>query len=284
MKPHPLEWPTLLRHAQLAARGRTAEAEAVLRQALALEPNLPRVHLKLAGLRWPGPDYRHWLGWLHRELMPGLYLEIGVEKGESLALARPPTRSIGVDPGPAGDPLAACSAPTQLFAMPSVPFLRDPPRDCWLHGGGFDLAFVDGDHRFEAVLDDLVALAPWAAAGSLVVLHDTLPLTALTASPHRRSGFYTGDGWKLVPCLRALCPALELVTLPVAPTGLTLVAGLERGVDVLRQRRADILESYAALDAQRIVERPEAVVGPLGVTDPGWVRRWLADAGVRSRS
>lgn len=284
MKPHPLERPTLLRHAQLAARGRIDEAEAVLWRALAREPNLPRVHVKLARLRWPGPDYRHWLAWLHRELQPRVYLEIGVEKGESLALASPPTRAIGVDPAPVGDPLAACTAPTRLYSMPSVPFLRDPPQDCWLRGGAFDLAFVDGDHRFEAVLDDLVALAPWAAEGSLVVLHDTLPLTALTASPQRRSGFYTGDGWKLVPCLRALCPALDVVTLPVAPTGLTLVAGLERGVDVLRERRVAILESYASLDAQRVAERPEAVLGPLGVSDPGWVRRWLADARVRSHS
>lgn len=284
MTAHPLERPTLLRARLLMARGQPGTAEAVLRQALALEPNLPKVNLALARLRWPGPDYRQWLGWLHRELRPGLYLEIGVEKGESLALAQAPTRVVGVDPAPVGDPLAACSTHAQLYRQASAEFLRAPPADCALHGGGFDLAFVDGDHRFESVLDDFLALEAWAAPGALVVLHDTLPLTALTAGRERCSGFYTGDGWKIVPCLRALRPRLWVVTLPVAPSGLTLVAGLEPGSTVLRERRTDILASYGDLDPVRVVERPQAVMGPLGLNAPDWARRWLQDAGVRSRS
>ncbi|RYF39625.1 MAG: class I SAM-dependent methyltransferase, partial [Comamonadaceae bacterium] len=262
MKAHPLEQPTLLQAGLLVARGRTAAAEAVLRQALAQEPNLPRVNLALARMRWPGPDYRYWMGWLHRALQPAVYLEIGVEKGESLALARPPTRAVGVDPAPLGDPLAGCCVPAQLYRQSSADFLRAPPQDCALRPSGFDLAFVDGDHRFESVLDDFIGVESWAAPGALVVLHDTLPLTTLTAARERQSGFYTGDGWKIVPCLRALRPGLRTVTLPVAPTGLTLVARLDAASGVLRERRADILDSYAGLYAARVVERPEAVMGP----------------------
>lgn len=284
MTAHPLEQPTLLQARLLVARGQAQAAEGVLRLALAQEPNLPRVNLALARLRWPGPDYRHWLGWLHNELRPALYLEIGVEKGESLALAQPPSQVVGVDPAPVGDPLARCATAAQLYRQPSAQFLRAPPVDCALHQGGFAMAFIDGDHRFESVLDDLIGLEAWAAPGALVVLHDTLPLTTLTAARERRSGFYTGDGWKIVPCLRALRPQLRVVTLPVAPSGLTLVAGLQPGSTVLRERRADILASYADLDAARVVQRPEAAMGPLGVNAPEWVRRWLLDGGVQSRS
>lgn len=80
MKPHPLEQPTLKRVRFLRARGQEAQAEAVLWEALAQEPNLATVHLELAQLRWPGPDYLHWLAWLHGELQPRLYVGIGVER------------------------------------------------------------------------------------------------------------------------------------------------------------------------------------------------------------
>lgn len=281
---HPLEQPALARFALLMARGEAGRAEAVLRRALAVEPDLPEVHAALARLRWPAPDCRDRLAWLHRALRPGLYLEIGVGNGELLALAQPPTRVIGVDPAPAGDPLACCTTQAQLYRQPSAQFLRLPPADSGLRDNGFDLACVTGEHRFENVLDDFIGLEAWAAPGALVVVPDTLPLTPLTAAPERRCGFYTGDVWKIVPCLRALRPQLRVVTLPVAPGGLTLVAGLDPASPVLRERREDIVEAYAAQDAARAVARPEVVLGPLGVNDADWVSGWLRDAGVRSRS
>lgn len=288
MNAHPLEQPTLLRFGRLMASGDSVQAETVLRQALVLEPNLPLVHVALARLRWPGPAYRDWLVWLHRHLQPALYIEIGVEKGESLALAQAPTQAIGIDPVFMGDPLARCTAPTQLYQQSSADFFRALPADCPLPAQGFNLAFVDGDHRFESVLDDFIRLEPWAAPGAVIVLHDTLPLNELTASPTRQSGFYTGDGWKIVPCLRGLRPELRMVTLPVAPTGLTLVTGLNPASTLLSERREDILKTYAALAADKVVERPEFAARPLGHNDHDWVKRWLdgfnEGAGVQSRS
>jgi hypothetical protein len=117
-----------------------------------------------------------------------------------------------------------------------------------------------------------------------VVVRDTLPLTPLTAAHERCTSFHTGDRWKIVPCLRALRPQLHIVTLPSAPGGLTLIAGLDPQSPVLRERRDAIVECYARLDATRAVERPDVVLGPLAVNEPGWVSRWLRDAGVRSRS
>lgn len=281
MTEHPLQVRVMARHAVLMARGYAQQATEVLLEALALEPNLPKVHLALARLRWPGPDYRHWLGWLHHELRPGVYLEIGVEKGESLALARPPTWIVGVDPAPMEDPLARCDAPGRLYRQTSAQFLAAPPADSRLGESGFDLAFIDGDHRFEAVLDDFIGAEAWAAPSALIVLHDTLPLNALTAAPQRCSGFYSGDGWKIVPCLRALRPELRMVTLPVAPTGITLITGLDPTSQRLRQRRGDILQVYAELNASIAVERPEFTLGPLGPNQFQWVSQWLQEAGVR---
>jgi predicted O-methyltransferase YrrM len=280
----PVELQALVRARLRLARGDADGARHSLSQALAREPDLPYVHAALAGMRWPGAAFHQVLVWLHELLAPALYLEIGVEKGLSLALARPPTQVVGVDPHPVGDPAAGCAAPVQLYAMASADFLRAPPAGCALRRRGFDLAFVDGDHRFEAVLDDFIALERWAAPGALLVLHDTLPLDPATAAPVRRTGFYTGDGWKLAPCLRTLRPELRMVTLPVAPTGLTLVAGLDPASNVLRSRRRHILDSYGPLDAARVVARTEAVMGPLGVNRRDWIADWLSRAGVQSRS
>lgn len=276
-----LQRPALVESRLRLARGDAAGARERLEQALALDADLGHVHLALARLRWPGADFHEVLRWLHELLRPALYLEIGVERGRSLALARPPTQVVGVDPQPIGNPLAACSATTQLFTVPSAQFLAAPPADCALHQRGFDLAFVDGDHRFEAVLDDFIALERWAAPGALLVLHDTLPLNARTAAPARDTSFYSGDGWKLVPCLRVLRPQLRMVTLPVSPTGLTLVAGLDPASDLLSARRQHILDSYALVEAGRAVDRTAAVMGPLGVNRRDWIAAWLREAGVR---
>lgn len=281
MKSPRLQRPALI---QSRLRLRSADpdgARSTLEQVLAVDPDLPHVHQALARLRWPGPDFHTVLGWLHELLQPALYLEIGVERGLSLAIARPPTRAVGVDPAPIGDPLAACRVPAQLYTMPSAQFLHAPPEGCVLNAQGFDMAFVDGDHRFEAVLDDFIALERWAAPGAVVLLHDTMPLNTRTAASERSTGFYTGDGWKLVSCLRALRPGLRMVTLPVSPTGLTLVTGLDPSSHTLRTRRQDILDSYARVDARRAVERTEAVIGPLGVNRRDWVANWLREAGVR---
>jgi hypothetical protein len=115
------------------------------------------------------------------------------------------------------------------------------------------------------VLDDFIAIERHAAPGAVVLLHDTLPLNALTAARERRTGFYTGDGWKIVPCLRSLRPDLHVITLPTAPTGLTVITRLDPGNRVLSDRLPLIRQSYAALFS-------------LGINDTDWVAQWLQSA------
>lgn len=274
---HPLEQPSLQRFRKLMARGQPDAARDCLLDALAREPNLPGVHVELARLRWPGPDYRFWLAWFHAHLTPRLYLEIGVEKGESLALALPSTRVIGVDPAPIGDPLQHCRGAAHLYRQSSADFFAAVPVDSGLTPDGFDLAFIDGDHQFETVLDDFIAAEHHAAPGAVVLLHDTLPLNAITAARERQTGFYTGDGWKIVPCLRALRPDLHMITLPTAPTGLTVITGLDPENGVLRSRLPLIRQACANLPPDLAVAAPQAVF-PLGVNDAERVTQWLQAA------
>lgn len=271
---HPLETQALRRFRRLRAQGDREAAEAVLWDALAQEPNLPGVHVALARLRWPGPDYRAWLAWFHEHLKPRVYLEVGVEHGHTLALARPGTHVIGVDPAPKGEPLSRCAGPARLYRRSSADFFAAVPPDSGLADTGFDLAFIDGDHHFDSVLGDVIGAERLAAPGAVLLLHDTVPLTAETAGREHRTGFHTGDGWKIVPCLRALRPDLRVVTLPCAPSGLTVVTGLDPSNTRLSERRGAIRDSYAPLPPDAALAMPSRVLA-LGVNDPGWMARWL---------
>jgi hypothetical protein len=219
-------------------------------------------------------DYLGWLDWFHATLSPRVYLEIGVERGTSLACVRPQTHVIGIDPAPLGDPQNRCAGSVQLFRQTSAAFFAAIPEGCGLQKRGFDLAFVDGDHRFEGVLADFMALERWAAPGAVVLLHDTLPLTSTTATRERRTGFYSGDGWKIVPCLRSLRPDLHITTLPTAPTGLTVITGLNPSSTTLCERWALIQQAYAPLGNTHVINSPGAFFA-LGLNDTGWMTRWL---------
>lgn len=274
---HPLEIKALWQSTRLVSQGALRAAQECLWDVLVQEPNLPGVHVALAKLRWPGPDYRFWLSWFHTHLVPRIYLEIGVEKGESLAKALPATRVIGVDPAPVGEPLRRCRGPGRMYRQTSADFFKHVPVDSGLEPGGYDLAFIDGDHRFEAVLEDFIAAEKFSAPGAVLLLHDTLPLNSATAAREHRTGFYTADGWKIVPCLRSLRPDLQIVTLPTAPTGLTVVTQLDPSSTVLSERSALIRHAYSNLPADHALTEPHSLFA-VGVNDPQWMACWLQTA------
>ena len=168
-----------------------------------------------AAARFPGPDYLAVLGWLHEDLQPAVYVEIGVHYGASLRLAAPGTDTIGIDPRP------LVSTPGRIFAMTSATYFHrhaPPP---------FSLAFIDGEHLFERSLADFRRLERHAAPDALIALHDTIPLDRTTAARRRTADFHTGDVWKTVAFLHHHRPDLRIATVRTAPTGLTLVRGLD---------------------------------------------------------
>src|SRR5262249_52401890 len=100
--------------------GENEAAATNYRAALTHNPNLPQAHLGLAGLRMPGDNYLVWLDRLYRALSPDTVIEIGVYHGESLALLRPPTIAIGIDPNPAV--VLPLKTETHIFAETSDDF------------------------------------------------------------------------------------------------------------------------------------------------------------------
>jgi hypothetical protein len=204
--------------------GDAGNAESQYRAALDFAPDLARAHLGLSALRMPGEDYRVWLDRFHAALEPDTYVEIGVFDGGSLALARPPTRAIGVDPEARVEvPLRAM---TQLFPETSDEFFTRGRLPRLLDGGHLGFAFIDGLHVFEQALRGFVNLEAHCGPQSVIVLHDTVPLDEATQSRVPRTQFHTGDVWKVVLCLKQFRPDLDVFTIATPPSGLTVVTGL----------------------------------------------------------
>lgn len=218
---------------RLLAAGRAAEAIEVCREALSIDPECLAAHVCMARAKLPGEDFLAYLHHFHEALRPGVYLEIGVDAGRTLSVARPPTKALGVDPtareGPAFD------AETRLFPLESDVFFSSGTADLELSGTPVDLAFVDGLHLFEQALRDFIHIERRSAPDSVVLFHDCLPLDKTTASRKRRTGFWTGDIWKIVPILQSWRPDLTVFLVPAYPTGLLVVTRLDPSSDRLER-------------------------------------------------
>src|SRR5260370_38818075 len=123
-----------------------------------------------AARRFPGPDYYEVLRWIHHELKPATYVEIGVGNGESLRIAGPETAVVGIDPSP------RCSGPGRIFRMTSSEFFARYDLREVLGGRPVTLALVDGLHLFEQALEDILNIERYWAPDAIIALHDTIPL------------------------------------------------------------------------------------------------------------
>jgi len=218
---------------RLLAAGRAAEAIAACREALSIDPDSLAAHVCMARAKLPGEDFLAYLRRFHEALRPGVYLEIGVDAGRTLSLARPPTKAIGVDPTAREG--HAFDAETRLFPLESDVFFASGAADSELSGRPVDIAFVDGLHLFEQALRDFIHVERRCAPDSVVLFHDCLPLDAATASRQRRTGFWTGDVWKIVPILQNRRPDLTVFLVPAYPTGLLVVTRLDPSSDRLER-------------------------------------------------
>ena len=214
--------------------GERDAAAAQYRLALEVTPNLPQAHLGLARLRMPGDDYLRWLERFYAAREPESVIEIGVFQGASLALLRPPTIAIGVDPNPTV--LSPLRTETHIFAETSDEFFARGRARALLGPRALSVGFIDGLHLFEQALRDFIGLEALCDERSVIIMHDTVPLDEATQTRTRETVFHTGDVWKAVLCLKTYRPDLDVFTVATAPTGLTIVRGLDPASRVLAER------------------------------------------------
>jgi predicted O-methyltransferase YrrM len=227
----------------LAALGRPTAACTTLRHIVARYPDYPGVLAALSGLMFPGPSYRAVIDRLHRLLRPAIYLEIGVETGETLTLAAAARVAVGIDPHP--EKVVVTTSPnTRLHAMTSDEFFARETAGTVFQEQPVDLAFIDGMHWFEHVLRDFANVEAWCTPASTILLHDCLPVADVAARRERASSFWSGDAWKALECLLEYRPDLRIRVIPTSPSGLVVVRHLDPRSTVLADRMEEILTRY----------------------------------------
>ncbi|HEX2273123.1 MAG TPA: class I SAM-dependent methyltransferase [Acidimicrobiales bacterium] len=219
-------------------------------------------------------EYYDLLARIHRFLVPRTYVEVGVRNGQSLALACEETACVGIDPAMSITfPLPPA---TTLFHQTSDDFFATHDLRSVLGGLPVDLAFIDGMHHFEFALRDFVNLERSGERGSVVLVHDCLPLDRQTSTRERTTDVWSGDVWKLVVCLRRYRPDLQVATLDVPPTGMGVVMNLDPRSSALADRFDSLVEEFVPLAYDDVLEPDKA--GPLNQVSHDWasVERLLA--------
>jgi hypothetical protein len=216
------------------------------RHAVTLNPDVSGGYDVLSNSMLPGERYDDLLGRFHDWLQPKSYIEIGVDTGASIVLAKSPTVAVGIDPEPRllNAPKTVC----KIFPLTSDHYFaaRDPRRD--IEAETVDLAFIDGLHLFEQALRDFINIERISSPRTVVLIHDCFAIDAMTAERERKTSFWTGDVWKIIPCLREFRPDLHVFTIATPPSGLGVIGRLDSRSRVLIERFDEIVSRYVALE------------------------------------
>ena len=190
---------------------------------------------------------------LHERLRPRTYVEIGVHLGRSLGRVLPDTRSIGIDPEPiVADP--AVEETSTIFRMTSDEFFATKDLRAELGGLPVDFAFIDGMHLFEYALRDFTNLERFCTDRTVILVHDCFPAQRAHAERERKTTAWSGDVWKLVPCLREQRPDLRVAAVDIRPAGMGIITNLDPESTVLADSYDEIAARYLALDFDWVEE------------------------------
>jgi hypothetical protein len=204
--------------------------------------------------------YLEFLREAHRQIQPRLYVEIGVRIGRSLALSR--AKTYGIDPAFAIK--EELNAWVRLFRTTSDEFFQRSDL-VELFQEPADMAFIDGMHHFEFALRDFANVERVASKRAIVFFDDVFPRKPEWATREKTGGAWTGDVWKILPCLNDYRKDLAVLPINVRPSGLLMVCNLDPDSRTLVSRYQEILEEFSSSSYNEV---PQYVLNREGILEP----------------
>lgn len=184
---------------------------------------------------------------VHAIVQPKTYLEIGVQNGTSLNLAKAATLAIGVDPYP-------------LWSQCCNQVIFPQPSDVFFDRGGLetfglkpiDFGFIDGLHHAEQAMRDFLNLQAGLSPSGIIVIDDVLPRNQGEANRVQCPGDWTGDVWKMADRLfmgdgNGGSSGVQCMYVDTAPTGVLVVTGaVDDGLWQLHQDLPELSQLWQA--------------------------------------
>lgn len=151
-------------------------------------------------------------------IRPACYVEVGIYHAETLnKIARVSDTAIGIDIDP--DAERYVKAKNARFVQTNLG-LGANALDAAMSDAGaqsINLAFIDGDHRSAAVLNDFAVIADRSTPETLIFLHDTWPMDRQQTEDR-----YCSDSYRVPAEIRRVYDGeWQCVTIPTHP-GLTV--------------------------------------------------------------
>lgn len=138
------------------------------------------------------------------------YLELGVWDGSTLDFIKPHVKkAIGVDVTD-----NRINKSSTFFQMTTDKFFSDFKNSI----PKMDVIFIDADHTYESVKKDFLNSLDILNEFGIIILHDTDPMNLHYSQPG-----YCGNSYKMIDYITNEHPDLNIVTLPVTQTGISIV-------------------------------------------------------------
>ena len=227
------------------ASGRYEKASILFRRALATNRECTQAYEGLVQAVMPGPGLIEGLTDIHQLLKPAHYLQLGVDRGDALRSVGLETRCIVVANGAKLD--LDVVEPDEFYPMASKAFFNHHQVRELFGGAAVDLALLRGPSSYESLLEEFIELERSVGARTVICVEGTYPVEGKSAHRRRRTDYWVGDRWKLVAILKAYRPDLYIQTLPAAPSGLTLITGMDPESTVLTERFEEINRVFAPI-------------------------------------